>query len=220
MITRISSEVAQKNLNDEYLRCIAFLAMLVDHYAVLNLEVNFKYLIFRIIGRLAAPIFFYLLVKGWKRSKNIKRYFLRLVFWGVVSQAILFFLNIEHEVNILLSMAVSLVMLESCKRLGWYWIILWCICGEILNLEYGWYGILICFSFGFLKGKVLGLNLLFINVLAVEKLSIIQMFSLLSLILIKSEFKSSFVDKFISKIPKIFWYISYPLQWVILKLIP
>ncbi|MEL7035140.1 MAG: TraX family protein [Cyanobacteria bacterium J06592_8] len=222
MIACIPSKVARKtNLNDEYLRVIAFWAMLLDHHAYLNLEPNINYFILRIIGRLAAPIFFYLLVKGWKRSRNVKKYFFRLVFWGFISQAVLFFLNIEHAVNILLSMAVALVMLESCQKLGWYWIIFYCICAEILNLESGFYGILMCFIFGFLKGRILGLSLVLVNIFAVVigYFSVIQLFSLLSLLLIKSEFKNRLIDGFIIKIPKIFWYLIYPLQWILIYII-
>lgn len=68
-------------------KMMAILFMLVDHIGLFLLNNN---ILFRVVGRLAFPMFAYLLADGFKRTKNVRSYLVRL--------AILYFISyIPHS---------------------------------------------------------------------------------------------------------------------------
>ena len=66
------------------LKIIAIVTMFIDHlgYAVHNGSFSS----FNYIGRLAFPIFAFQISEGYIHTKNIKKYFLRLLLFAVISQ--------------------------------------------------------------------------------------------------------------------------------------
>ena len=40
----------------------------------------------RSIGRIAFPIFLFLLIEGFNKTKNIKKYFFRMVIFAIISE--------------------------------------------------------------------------------------------------------------------------------------
>ena len=66
--------------NSFHLKLFAVLFMIIDHIAhyMINPELP-AYSIMRIVGRLAAPIFWFCFVEGYKRTKNKTKYKLRLL---------------------------------------------------------------------------------------------------------------------------------------------
>lgn len=79
-----------------HLKSIAFLAMLIDHIGVLIFQPLLSathepaylilYQVARAIGRLAFPLFIFLLWEGFNHTRNIKRYASRLLIFGIISQ--------------------------------------------------------------------------------------------------------------------------------------
>ncbi len=63
------------------LRIIASLCMLIDHAGLF-----FDFFIFRLIGRIAFPLYAFLLVNGFRHTKNRLRYACRLAIFAVISQ--------------------------------------------------------------------------------------------------------------------------------------
>lgn len=109
------------------LKIIAVISMLIDHVAF------YFYLVIpdgitsvmRVIGRLAMPLFVYILVQGFFKTKNFKRYITRIAICAVVTQVListLAYVNITlcsgYEItvykfgNILFSFVLTLLLLK------------------------------------------------------------------------------------------------------------
>lgn len=93
------------------LKLIAALLMLVDHiyWMIPDVPVWFSWL-----GRLSAPVFFYLSVEGFFRTHNRKNYMIRLFAFGVLMVLLDYLLNIEN--NIFLSLGCGIAMLSCLEK--------------------------------------------------------------------------------------------------------
>lgn len=117
-----------KRISSNTLKLIACIAMLIDHIAVF-FEPNLSsecYLIARIIGRIAMPIFVYTLVQGYLYTKDFKRYIKRLGVLAVMTQIIIFLMSyLMHQytampvvslysfLNIIFSFPLCLIVLRA-----------------------------------------------------------------------------------------------------------
>lgn len=73
------------------LKILALIFMTIDHighylYPIMSYEI---YSFLRLIGRLAFPLFALLVVKGMSRTKSLKKYTLRMLFFGILTQIIM-----------------------------------------------------------------------------------------------------------------------------------
>ncbi len=76
------------------LKLIAVFSMTCDHLSYLIFG-RFSFL--NLIGRIAFPIFAYQITEGYIHTSNLKKYFLRLALFGVISQIpFMLFLSILH----------------------------------------------------------------------------------------------------------------------------
>ena len=120
-----------KKLSNFDLKIFAIIFMIIDHIGyffsfALSSDV---YITFRIIGRLAMPIFAYLVAEGIYYTKDIKKYIARLGIFAIVTQALLILIdyiqvkignvklaNISSSANILFSfMFAAIVIMLICK---------------------------------------------------------------------------------------------------------
>lgn len=74
-------------LNSNQLKMIAMASMTIDHL-ISVLYPNYPYdwwiLLLHIIGRLAAPIFWFFLVEGYHHTRNVRKYAMRLLLFAVI----------------------------------------------------------------------------------------------------------------------------------------
>ncbi|MDD2371692.1 MAG: TraX family protein [Firmicutes bacterium] len=174
-------------LNNTQLKYIAAIFMFIDHFSLLFLDYGTTiYFVGRGIGRLAAPIFFWALTEGALHTKNIKKYFLNIFVFGLLIQliyslaivdksSILVFLTdfIILDKNIFITLAIGLlaiIIIKKYKDNPFVYLttsLLICSGGELLNVDYGWYGIAMIILFYLLKDSRLKLvlSLILINAL-------------------------------------------------------
>jgi hypothetical protein len=74
-------------MNGFILKMIAIITMFIDHYtAILIPDNTMEYIIGRSIGRLAFPIFCFLLVEGFYHTKSVNKYLIRLGIFALISE--------------------------------------------------------------------------------------------------------------------------------------
>lgn len=152
----------KKILNNNSLKIIAILSMLLDHIAYLFISSsNFLYYIFRIIGRVCAPIMFFGIANGYKYTSNKKKYGLRLLMFAFISQVpySLFIGNkvfLFNKYNVIFTLFLSfltILIFDKCsKKLVKYSLMFLCI---ILSYfcDWGIIGILISLVFYFISER-------------------------------------------------------------------
>lgn len=75
-----------KPLNGNQLKLIAVISMLIDHTGFALMQSSPYYDLFRGIGRLAFPIYCFLLVEGFSYTRDWKRYAMRLGVFALLSE--------------------------------------------------------------------------------------------------------------------------------------
>lgn len=135
------------------LKWIAIAAMITDHVGALFYPQN---IVFRIIGRVAFPIFCFLLVEGAMYTRNIRKYELRLLVFALISEVpfdMAFYggLTLEHQ-NVFFTLCIGLLMIEVMKYKGIVVYKVLAVFGAILlaeelSVDYGAGGILIILCF-------------------------------------------------------------------------
>ncbi len=68
------------------LKLIAIITMLIDHSAAVLLQNESYYMMLRTVGRLAFPIFIFLMAEGLNRSKSIEKLIVRLGAFALISE--------------------------------------------------------------------------------------------------------------------------------------
>lgn len=133
-------------LSGSTLKCIAAFAMLVDHTAYVliyqNLQTNYgefltnpstgpaefqnwylTYTLMRMFGRIAFPIFCYVLVEGFLHTSNLKKYLTRLAIFALISEIPFDLalyqtpLHFGHQ-NVILTMFIGLASIAGMRYLG------------------------------------------------------------------------------------------------------
>lgn len=212
------------------LKLIAVISMLFDHsgYVIFN-----GFSAFNFIGRLAFPIFAFQLTQGYTHTKNLKKYFLRLFLFAIISQIpfLLFRMKFVEDIfvlNIFFTLSLGLANIwiyDKNKILGMISLILFSTVAELLNFDYGAFGIIIIFIFYAFKNNKILMNFFFIfsvilkylfylliyyNTIYFSSYLALCIFTILSIILI------DFYNGKEGKKVKYLLYIFYPLHLLIL----
>ncbi len=153
-----------KRLSQEWLKAIACMSMLIDH---IGYSLFPQILLFRLIGRLAFPIYCFLLAEGCCLTRSPHRYGRRLAVGAVLSELpfdILFFggLTLSHQ-NVMLTLLLGFLMIRYMERaphilLRLPVVIPFYYAAMLLRVDYGSRGILLIALFYLtrqLPGKLL-----------------------------------------------------------------
>ena len=77
----------KKGINSNQLKAIALVAMTIDHVSTViwpNYPTDWWILLLHVIGRLAAPIFWFMIAEGYHYTHNLKKYGIRLLIFAVI----------------------------------------------------------------------------------------------------------------------------------------
>ena len=101
-------ERLERGLNNNQLKIIAMIAMCLDH---VGLYLFPDVVWFRMVGRLAFPVFAYMIAEGCRHTKHRGRYLAQLFGLGLVCQVVFFVATREWHLGILItfSLAVALI---------------------------------------------------------------------------------------------------------------
>lgn len=142
-------------LSGSTLKVIAILSMVIDHCAYFLMDGNtLTYEVMRCVGRIAFPVFAFLIAEGFTHTRNKKKYFRQLLAFAIISEIPWYLLNGAdgtHNVMFTLALgAVALTSFEILKKDGTL-----CICTILLiawfatwsGVDYEWRGVLIVVIF-------------------------------------------------------------------------
>ena len=137
------------------LKIIACISMCLDHVKYAIPETRGWITIY--LGRIAFPLYAFLAVEGYIHTSNIERYIKRLLSFGIISQIPFMFLRtLVGEwmmLNIMFTLLFGLVAISVFDKLGKKYylsipiVFLFIFMGEVLNVDYGWYGVATVFLF-------------------------------------------------------------------------
>lgn len=142
------------------IKIIAVITMLLDHIRYAFPETNFT--IFGLIGRISYPLFAFVLTEGYIHTKSKKEYVKRLIVFGLISQ-IPFMLfrsmigkNEWKMLNIMFTLLFGFAGIACFDKIKNKWfsipiLIGIAILGDIVRVDYGWYGILFIYIFYIFK---------------------------------------------------------------------
>lgn len=190
-------------MNRNVLKIIAVVTMLVDH---IGWQFFPDIIWFRVVGRIAFPIFAFFIAQGMFYTRSRKKYILNMLGIGVISQIPYMFLSYRmYNLNIMFTFILASLVIVLIEELNkkpnvWYSILLGVIfvVSVILSafgiLNYGFLGMILVLCFYFIKSKgwsfaVAGLLLVLITLKDCLKNGFsfnnaVQIFSLLSLVIL------------------------------------
>ncbi len=96
------------NQNTNLLKLIAISVMLIDHIGMVFFP---SIPILRCIGRLAFPLFFYCTFFGYFKTKNLKKYILRLFILALISEPIYMLAFNRYELNVCFCLIFELIFI-------------------------------------------------------------------------------------------------------------
>lgn len=97
-------------LSGNVLKIIACISMAIDHVGVILFP---KIMWFRIVGRIAFPVFAFLIAEGCKYTKNRLRYFLTIFIMGLTFQLVFYVVQKSFFMDIFITLSLSILIVYS-----------------------------------------------------------------------------------------------------------
>ncbi|MBD2872461.1 conjugal transfer protein TraX [Paenibacillus sp. IB182493] len=201
---------------------VAMLTMLIDHIGLIWFPEETAW---RIIGRLAMPLYAYAIVLGYFRTSNINRYLARIAVLALISQLPYQFAFHLIEVNTVGSLFMCLLLLRLLdkykeKRAVPYLIAAaFVVLLEALPFSYGAYLVLLVLIYRYAGSQWMTPLHFILNVASVfAKGWLLQIFSVFATVLLvyAPDFMRS-IDRI--RVPRIVWRSFYPLHLAILAVV-
>lgn len=111
--------IEEKILTANKIKTIAIIVMFLDHFASVFLpHTNLISLIFRLLGRTAAPVFCFFIAEGYHYTSNLKKYIARLFIFAAVSHLpynLAFGFSFFRATSVIWPLAIGLAALAAIK---------------------------------------------------------------------------------------------------------
>lgn len=217
-------------LTGNWLKIIGAIAMTLDHIGVMLYPQND---VLRIIGRIAMPIFAYMIAEGCGHTKNKFRYFITMFLVAAFCQGVYYFTQNSLEQCILVTFCLSILLIYTydivAKSKNIFATVLFLICAVFcfyvceylphsikgFSIDYGFLGVLLPLLVYAGKNRTDKLMLSIVGMLILAwHIGGNQLYSLLSL-----PFLMLYNGKRGKKKMKYFFYIYYPLHLAVIHLI-
>ena len=142
-----------KPFSGSALKVIAVISMTIDHIALyvmarnLHIQEFWLYEVLRGFGRLAFPIFAFLVIESFFHSHNVLRYMATLLIFAIVSEIPWYLLGQHGSHNVLFTLLLGLIAVYLTDRIpkdSWVLIIpslFVAIIASWINTDYSWHGI-------------------------------------------------------------------------------
>lgn len=216
---QIEEQQGRFGINGFTLKCIAMVCMLIDHTGAVLFP---QYRILRIIGRLAFPIYCFLLVEGAMHTRNIRKYELRLFLFALVSEvpfdlALFGRIHWEHQ-NVFFTLFLGVVTIDLAKRyknkiMIFIFAIVAILLAEFLHTDYSGSGIVFIVCYYLMYERKIFRHLMFaVENILLYGISIQSYASLAALPMMLYNGRKGPSLKY-------FFYVFYPLHLLILYLI-
>ncbi|MGF1536709.1 MAG: TraX family protein, partial [Elainellaceae cyanobacterium] len=130
-------------LSSNQIKGLAAILMVVDHVGVVFFP---QTQLLRYLGRLSFPLFCWLIAQGEQRTRNVYRYGLRLLVFGLISQPIYAALFETWQLNVLFTLLVGLVTLRVGRELPQVKLLVWMLgvlVATAISMDGGGYGVVI-----------------------------------------------------------------------------
>ncbi len=197
------------------MQLLAMITMLIDHVGYVWFPND---AVWRIIGRIALPLYAYSIVIGYKRTRDINKYLIRVGALALISQLPYMYAFGTSEVNAIGTLFVCLLALVLTDRLrGKFVLQVLLLAGltlfmEVVPFDYGAYALLLVLIYRYAGVELMALMHLLLNIAAWLYTSggwTLQFFSLFPTLLLvyAPEFLRG-LDKV--KIPRMLWRSFYP----------
>ena len=170
------------------LKIIAIITMFLDHFSYAYFG---KFTILNCIGRISFPIFAFQISEGYLHTKNIKKYFIRLTSFALLSQIpfMLFYSTFSEDIyrlNVFFTLLLGLLSIFVYDKLkdkslihhivGILFIVVASLVANYTKMDYGYFGIILIFVFYLFKNNKLLMNAAFLILIFVKYFSEISTF--------------------------------------------
>lgn len=164
----------KKFFSSSTLKIIAMVAMFIDHFAaglydeiIMNINATtntsiINYMLMRNIGRIAFPIFLFLLIQGFHHTHNLKKYIGRMALFAIISEVPFdmalknstvdwYFQNVYFELTLILIMFYFVNEIEKKYKKNQVFllkiliVVATAIISELIHADYGMFGVLAAF---------------------------------------------------------------------------
>ncbi len=219
-------------MSGTFLKILALLCMTVDHVGMVFFP---GHIIFRQIGRLAFPIFAYMIAEGCHHTRRMGSYLGKMVLAGAVCQVVYYFVmdSLYQCVLVTFSLAIALIwLLKNARERNsgfWYFLSLLGLGavyfvterlaayfpGTDFAIDYGFFGVMlpVAVYLGRTKGEKLTLASTLLVALAMVT-GTVQYYALLTIPLL-----ALYNGKRGKGLGKYFFYVYYPLHLVVIQIV-
>lgn len=160
-------------MNAFVLKIVACVTMFIDHIGYIIFG---KFSFFNYIGRLAFPIFAFQIAEGYKHTKNIKKYFFRLLIFAIISQfpfSLFYYIAFGTVIpNVIFTLAFGLICIyiydKYNKFTGIASVLFLGLIAQLLKFDYGIFGIILILIFHIFQGKKIHTAFFFILAVCIK----------------------------------------------------